>query len=193
MKIALAGRRIDVLQAESPRFPLANAPIVRERLRTLFAARKADTLVCSAACGADLLALSAAKDLGLECRIILPFARDRFRETSVTDRPGDWGSLFDELCQEAEATGNLIILDSAGEDNEAYLAANKRILDEVVLLAQRNIAEHRPEGTPPDLSEGDALVVIVWEGRSRGDDDATAAFANLGRAYGLSVFEVLTQ
>lgn len=192
MKIALAGRRIDAPDAEAARFPLSNASIVRERLRTLFEEQKADTLVCSAACGSDLLALSTARDLGLQFRIILPFQSDRFRETSVTDRPGDWGILFDELCLEAKVSGNLLILDSTGEDDEAYLATNKRILDEVTLLAQRNINEHSADCNPQGLTQGDAIVVIVWEGQTRGDEDMTAAFADLGRARGLSVVEVST-
>jgi hypothetical protein len=66
--IALAGRRIDAPDAETPRFPLAAVPFVREQLDALFADRGATALVCSAACGADLVALDAATELGLRCR-----------------------------------------------------------------------------------------------------------------------------
>ena len=47
-------------------------------------------LVCSAACGADLIALQAAGRVSLRRRIVLPFEPSRFRDSSVVDRPGDW-------------------------------------------------------------------------------------------------------
>src|SRR5437879_1306075 len=100
--IALGGRRIDAPDADPPRFPLKNVPIVRRRLAALLSAEHAEALVCSAACGADLIALEEAERLGLHRRIVLPFQPKRFRETSVTDRPGDWGSVFDRLVAAAE-------------------------------------------------------------------------------------------
>lgn len=113
--IALAGRRIDAPDAETPRFPLANVPLVRDRLRAFFVERGAGTLVCSAACGADLVALEAAKSLGMRCRIVLPFDPARFRQTSVTDRPGDWGPTYDRLVETARREGDLVVLEGAGE------------------------------------------------------------------------------
>ena len=91
MIVALAGRRIDKPDADAPRFPLTSVDLVRGRLHHLLSVKKVTTLVCSAACGADLLALAAARDLGIRRRVILPFTRERFRVTSVVDRPGDWG------------------------------------------------------------------------------------------------------
>src|SRR3984957_6214255 len=121
--IALAGRRIDAPDTDPPRFPLQNVPIVRRRLAALFSAEHAEALVCSAACGADLVALEEAERLGLRRRIVLPFPPERFRETSVTDRPGDWGPVFDRLVAAAEAAGDLVILQSTGDDNDAAYAA----------------------------------------------------------------------
>jgi hypothetical protein len=40
----------------------------------------------SAACGADIIASEVASEIGLRRRIVLPFARDLFRETSANDR-----------------------------------------------------------------------------------------------------------
>lgn len=76
--IALAGRRIDAPETKSARFPLSNVPIVRERLAALLAAEHAEALVCSAACGADLIALAEAERLGLRRRIVLPFRQSAF-------------------------------------------------------------------------------------------------------------------
>lgn len=172
--IALAGRRVDAPGAEMPRFPVASVPLVRDRLRALFVKRGAGTLVCSAACGADLVALEVAEALGMRRRVVLPFDAAKFRETSVTDRPGDWGPLYDRLIGSARRTGDLVVLEGAGEGGAAYEAANHRILD--VALAM----------------PGERSALIVWEGRSRGPDDATEQFATAAKARGLSCDQVLT-
>src|SRR5687768_5169361 len=94
--IAFAGRRIDAPGARVARFPLKNVPVVTKRIQDALEAARASTLVCSAAAGADLLALTVAGQLGLGCHILLPFAIERFRVTSVIDRPDErWGALFD--------------------------------------------------------------------------------------------------
>src|SRR5688500_11638506 len=97
MVIALAGRRIDAEGAEIRRFPLQNVDTVEQRLHVFLERNGSTTLVSSAACGADLLAQAAAGLLGIRRLVILPFERDRFRETSVTDRPGDWGQAYERL------------------------------------------------------------------------------------------------
>src|ERR1019366_7008755 len=97
MIIALAGRRVDSADAKESRFPLRNVGIVRTRARAALKEIGATALVSSAACGADLIALSEAGKLGLRRRVVLPFERSRFRDTSVTDRPGDWGPLYDQV------------------------------------------------------------------------------------------------
>jgi hypothetical protein len=155
------------------------APLVRDRLRDLFKNRGATAVVCSAACGADLVALDTATELGLRCRVVLPFAPERFRNTSVTDRPGEWRALYDRIIALVRRSGDLVVLEGAGEGGAAYAAANERILGEALALAG---------GVP---STGAALAVIVWEGASRGEDDATQQFADLARERGLKVEEIL--
>jgi len=113
--VALAGRRIDAPGADPPRFPPERVPAVRQRLVDMLAAERAAVLVCSAACGADLVALEAAERLGLRRRIVLPFAAERFRTTSVTDRPGDWGPLFDRMIAAAGAAGEMANRSARGE------------------------------------------------------------------------------
>ena len=100
--VALAGRRIDAAGSSVSRFSLSDVALVRERLRHQLRAAKPEIVVCSAACGADLLALDVAMRLGIRRRVILPFGVKDFREHSVIDRPGDWGTLFDQLISEAE-------------------------------------------------------------------------------------------
>ena len=184
MIVALAGRRIDAENADSPRFPLSKVEPVRGHLHKLFFEKEATTLVCSASCGADLLALAVAGELGLRRRIVLPFAPAHFRETSVIDRPGEWGLMFDAICKAVADRGDLLILGCSEDDDEgAFSAASIAILDEAVRLQRLQ----------KDKGDNSILTVIVWEGAPRGDDDETAAFAKEAEARGFAVEEVLTK
>ena len=178
MIIALAGRRIDPPRADTPRFPLANMPTVRDRIHTLLVEQKAQALVCSAACGADLLALDAAGDLGIRRRIVLPYARERFRETSVVDRPGDWGAQFDHVLDAVKAGGDLIMLGYAEGDEAAYPATNLAILEQASSLAEQ--------------LQQSVEAAVVWDGAARGEDDVTAAFLREAQRRGLPTRQIAT-
>ena len=175
---ALAGRRIDAADAATARFPLANTAGSSEVACMRCCVPTSDALVCSAACGADLIALDVAGALGVRLRVVLPFAPERFRATSVTDRPGDWGPLFDRIIREVPAKGDLVVLGLDDGDDATYAAANEAILNEAETLAG---------GEPSQI-----VAIIVWEGRSRGEGDLTEGFATLARARGHPVREVLT-
>ena len=186
MIIALAGRRIDAPDTTVSRFPLRNSAAVRENIRRLFTERQATALVCSAACGADLLALDVAGELGIARHIVLPFAKQRFRSASVIDRPGEWGGLFDRITGEVEAAGNLVILHDEREDDAIFAIANRVILDEAQSLAR----QHSQDKSGPPAN--DILAVIVWEGQTRGEGDLTADFVDEARARAIPVAEILT-
>jgi hypothetical protein len=177
--VALAGRRVDADGTCPPRFPLASVPLVRKRLAGLLAGEKAAAVVCSAACGADLIALEEAERLGLRRRIVLPFPPGRFRETSVINRPGDWGSVYDRLIAAALQDGDLIVL-RHHESDEAYSAANEVIVREAEALAWKGAALRR------------ALAVVVWEGAERAGSDATEGFRAIAASAGFEERSVLT-
>ena len=184
--MALAGRRVDARGAERPRFPLANIEAVAQRLRTVLADLEPEILVSSAACGADLLALDTARTLGIRRRIVLPFDASRFRASSVVDRPGEWGPLFDSLYEEALSSNDVVILPCEGDDEAAYAAATDRIVTEALSLAERT----NPEGI---VSLGrEPTAIVVWEGESWGEGDMTARFAALAANGGMRVVEVAT-
>ena len=178
MVIALAGRRIDAPGTTPARFPPENAGMVEQRFRRFLESETARAVVSSAACGADLIAQSISGTLGLRRRVVLPFDRSRFRETSVTDRAGGWGLLYDRLLNELDATGDVVTVTTGGEDTAAYAAANLAILDQAAAIG----AEAGDE----------VLAIMVWEGASRGPDDLTAAFGQEARGRGLRVERVLT-
>jgi len=135
-------------------------------------------LVCSAACGADLLALEAAHELALDCYIILPYPEHRFRTTSVVDRPGEWGPIFDRVIERAESMESLFILDLPEADDASFLAVNRAILGQARVLA-------RSSAQPLEAT-------LVWDGQPRDATDITAAFGEEAKSLGIPLREVST-
>lgn len=177
MIIAFAGRRIDAPETDEKRFPAENVGAVREKIRSTLVESDATGLVCAAACGADILALEVAGELGLRRRVVLPYAKDLFRKSSVADRPGDWGARYDRILAEVEASGDLVVNNYA-EVEETYFAANHDILD---------TAEEFAESRKQELA-----ALVVWNGVSRGEDDVTAHFLEEAKGRGLRVGEIPT-
>lgn len=165
---ALAGRRIDAVGSKVRSFPIDRIDQVRANLESLFEQEAVERLVCSAACGADLIALDLAKKAGLRYRVILPFSIERFRQSSVVDRPGDWGPLFDQLVKDIPDS-ELIVLPELANDDEAYDYANKEIVRQAAMMA----------------APGTGLAIAVWEGQPRQGSDATASFLQLAKDAGL--------
>jgi hypothetical protein len=160
-----------------PRFPADNIDMVSQGLRGLLEREHVTAMVSSAACGADLIALREASRLGLRGRIVLPFDRALFRASSVTDRPGDWGPLFDRLVDAGAGRGDVVTLAQPAGDG-AYAQANIAILDEAQALGR---AANEP-----------VCAVLVWDGVSRGPGDLTEEFGEAARGRGIPVLEVLT-
>jgi hypothetical protein len=177
MIIALAGRRVDAIDASRPRFPLQNIDKVGAAVGVLLKEHGATAVVSSAACGADLIGLAEAGKLGLRRRIVLPFARAKFRESSVVDRPGAWGKMYDTILDEVEANGDLVVIDT-GNDKEPYSATNAAILDQAIALGRER---DEPVG-----------ALLLWDGVSRGKDDYTDQFGAEARRRGLPVLEIRT-
>jgi hypothetical protein len=175
--LALAGRRIDAPGADKPRFPAENEAVVAVRIRNMMVSAASHAVVCSAACGADILALEGAAQLGLERRVVLPFSRQQFRATSVADRGEDWGRRFDAILQEMQSK-DILELNLQGGNTEAYAAANSKIIDEAAEWAS--------------MTGRRALTMVVWNGFSRGATDLTDGFRRLAVDRKLEVIPVPT-
>lgn len=165
---ALAGRRIDAAESTSNVFPLERVETVRRKLERSFEENRIGILVCSAACGADLIGLDIACSRGMQMRVILPFSVARFRQSSVLDRPGNWGPLFDAIIASISPS-DLITLPGGEASDDAYEEATKEIIKQACLLAA-------PEK---------AIAIAVWEGRARDDADATASFLSHAKKAGM--------
>lgn len=176
--VAVAGRRVDAQNADVSRFPAANAPAVTQRIRNMLVGTAAVTLVSSAACGVDILTLEAAGEIGLRRQIVLPFAEDLFRKTSVVDRDPSWGERFDRVLQAAAAAGDVEKLGYAPDDPNAYASTNKIILDKAAQEA--STARLR------------TVAMVVWDGIPRGPDDVTKAFLEEAQGRKLEVITVPT-
>ena len=185
MIVALAGRRIDAEGSPTPRFPLENAPAVADRIRSCFQLLPVSALVCSAARGADLLALDVAGELGIRRCVVLPGDAASFRASSVVDgltrerQDGyEWGALFDRTLDAVKEKGDLVICAGKTAGQESYLAANLAILDHAARLA-----------VP---AEEEMLAAVVWNLASRGPDDVTAAFRDEAVRRGIRIEEIST-
>lgn len=175
--LAVSGRRIDPATADEPRFPAGNEALVALRIRDMMLSTTTKVVVCSGACGVDILALEAAGELGLSRRLVLPFPRQKFRATSVADRGEDWGRRFDAILQEMPGE-HVVELTLPQSNDQAYAAANSKILDQTEGLA--SVAGRR------------ALAMVVWNGLSRGPTDWTDQFRKLAVDRKLEVIPVST-
>jgi hypothetical protein len=177
MILVYAGRRVDpaitpAVQPAEQRFPLNNVPRVAREVNRVLGALLPSSVVGSAACGADLLVLEAAGALGMRRRIILPFDRTTFRARSVTDRPGDWGTRFDEVVKEVSREGDLVEFAFDPNDEATFVRTTLEIFRDAETLAR---------------STGDDCgALVIWNGVTRGPGDVTETFLNEANRRGWS-------
>ena len=93
--VVFTGHMIDAPGRTSPRFPASLEAPVRREIEARLAAIRPAAVYASAACGADLLCLEAARALGAETHVVLPFPAGDFRRVSVEFAGGDWPERFD--------------------------------------------------------------------------------------------------
>ncbi len=168
-----AGRRVDAPDAQLPRFPPSSVSEVRQRIRKLLVTQNPQAVVCSAACGADLLLLEAAGEMHIEQVVLLPSEPEAFRKSSVTDRPGNWGELYDQVLKTAQ-----IEVLKLPEGQEGYLETNLKLLDRGQQMARQN-------GVP-------AEALVIWNGVARGPDDVTAHFLHEAKSRKMTVLGIST-
>jgi hypothetical protein len=180
MVIALGGRRIDAPGADPPRFPAANEGLVSGRLRQTFGELQATVVVCSAACGADLIALEVAGTMKLRRVVVLPWNREKFHRRSVVDCGASWGERYDRVIDEVEANGDLRVLSIKADSDAAFAATNHAILSHA-----SDLARAESPGSSP-------VAVPVWEGWSPDASGFTNEFRSAALELKLVVHEVLT-
>ena len=100
--VVFAGHMIDRRDRSTERFPARLAGAVKAAIKEWLQSKNALIGFSSAACGADILFQEALRELGGECRIILPYHEQEFLEDSVDIIPGaDWNDRFQDVVQHA--------------------------------------------------------------------------------------------
>ena len=178
MIVALAGRRVDAVGAKEPRFPAHNASRVKQQITEVLQARQPQALVCAAACGADILALESAAELGVRRRVVLPFDPATFRASSVIDRGGDWGERYDRILAEVEAAQDLVSFAHDKDNPQTYFNGNLDILAQAEAMAQS--------------LQTQVVALVIWNGTSRGADDVTGHFKQEAESRKIEVVEINT-
>jgi hypothetical protein len=130
--IVEAGRRVDAPDAKVARFPPQRVVEVRKKIRQMLKSQMPVAIVCSAACGADLLLLDVADEMRVARYVLLPSEPEVFRVSSVIDRPGDWGELYSNALH----TSKVEVL-KFPEGQEGYLETNLKLLDRAQVLAKQ--------------------------------------------------------
>ena len=174
--IAFAGRRVDPPGAAYCRFPPQMIPHVKQQILSCFSKLRPSRLVCAAAAGADLLALSVADELRIPYTLILPTSEKTFREKSVADRPGQWLVVYDSAVRRAKKLDTFHTLQLPA-CTTSYLRGNESILDGALACAG---------------NASSVIAVVAWDGQARDNDDITAAFLASARSRGLATQKLST-
>jgi class 3 adenylate cyclase len=183
--LVFTGHMIDRPERPTPRFPAAAEPAVREAIRSRLAAMRPVAAYGSAACGADILCLELARELGAETHIVLPFPAAEFRHASVDFTGGDWGERFERVVAVADSV--TITSDHQARGSVAtFEYANLILTGMGALRAQfldtdlRALAVRSPSA--PGLPGGAASLVALWQAQGLAVEhvhppDALAALA----------------
>ena len=168
--VAFAGHMIDAPGRPRARFPAALESAVRTALRAHLAKLHEPVVYTSAACGADLIFIEAAQDIGAEVNIVLPFDRLDFVRTSVAVGGKGWVERFDAALSRATRVIHAT--------EEGYLG--DRVLFEYAALLLEGLAVLRAaqlQATPS--------MVCVIDGDSTGDIGGThSSFERWNRLVG---------
>jgi Tetratricopeptide Repeats-Sensor/Adenylate and Guanylate cyclase catalytic domain len=117
--LAFAGHLIDTPERAAPRFPTALAPAVSAAISARLARMHLPVVYTSAACGADLIFVEAALDIGAEVNVVLPFDREDFLRTSVAPGGESWTRRFEHAISRA---------------TRVIMATEERYLDDDILF-----------------------------------------------------------
>src|SRR5260370_23572851 len=132
--VALAGRRIDPPNAETERFPSRNIERVRRDICQELKKHRARWLVSSAAAGADLLAITAAINLGITSRIVLSPGVREFERMWVDDRGSYWRQEFENAIS-VIGPNNIACIPAKSAMANTFRSINERILSDAVALS----------------------------------------------------------
>lgn len=173
--LAFTGHMIDRRDRTAPRFPAALGPTVEAAVREKLSAIAPAAVYGSAACGADLICLAAAAELGCETHVVLPFPPAAFREASVDYAGRDWSERFEAALARADSV-TIASDHRARESTATYEYANLMLTGMARLRAK--------------LLDTHVVGLVVHDPRSPGAPGGTASMRGLWERHGLRVESV---
>lgn len=133
--IVYAGVQADEPGREVPRLPADAEDALLTRLKGLLQSLQPSRLVGALASGADILFARAALSEGIPLRVLLPFATEDFRRTSVELRGEPWTSHFDRIVAD-QAVEVVTGAQPVEETAAAFSEHNLTMLDDARALAE---------------------------------------------------------
>ncbi|WEG10084.1 hypothetical protein PU630_05905 [Microbacterium horticulturae] len=133
--IVYAGVQADEPEREVPRLPADAEDALLARIKGLLQSLQPSLLVGALASGADILFARAALSEGIPLRVLLPFAKEDFRRTSVELRGEPWTSHFDRIVAD-KAVELVEGAQPVEETAAAFNEHNLTMLDDARTLAE---------------------------------------------------------
>ncbi len=166
------GHMVDPPERANPRFPPSLVPAVRDALRQRLSAMAPLAAYGSAACGADLLCLEVARELGCETHVVLPFPAAEFRRTSVDFAGGDWGERFEDALARADSV-------TVASDHHARGSAATFDYANLILTGMGRL---RAQSLDAPIA-----AVAVWDPSDPGRAGGSASIVPLWKQAGIAV------
>jgi len=176
--LAFTGHMIDRRDRVAPRFPQGDEAAVQTAVRRRITAIGPAAVYGSAACGADLICLEAARELGCETHVILPFPPAAFREASVDYAGADWIRRFEEALDRADSV-TIASDHRARESTATFEYANLMLTGMARLRAQ--------------ILDTRVIGLAIHDPRSAGAPGGTSSIMALWKRHGLPVEAVELQ
>lgn len=146
-------------------FPRDAEASVESSIAEVVARHPAGFAYGSLASGADILWAEALLAGGAELHVVLPFARQEFRELSVLPSGGDWGERFDR-CLAAATAVDYATNDAFLGDDVLFRYGAELAMGLALLRAQYLDSEARQlavwDGNPAEGAAGTAIDVATW-------------------------------
>lgn len=175
--VVYTGHMIDAPGRKSPRFPPTLENEVRADIRARLERLAPVAAYGSAACGADILCLECVRDLGAELHIVLPFAAEHFRRTSVDLQPdGKWGDRFESLLADAKEV--LVISRRPPPQGESIFEYGNLIMTGLARLRAQ-------------MLDTSLHGIAVWDGEPAAGEGGTGSIASLWQRSGIPLEHVV--
>jgi len=158
----------------------ATEAVIRQRAEEILAGHNVGIVYGALAAGTDIILAETALGLGAELDIVLPFATERFIETSVkigdpADQPGKWEKRFRAILDGSQGARSLTIMDPtdpAERDLDGYFFYAFRYaagcaLQRAAMLQTRCRLVAVAEDGEPDTIAGTNQVLADWRQHER--------------------------